>query len=96
LGDGTDESGTPVGIYEIYDDRESEERRWWVDRLKLLGVSPTEAEKVHHIVLASGFIRGIEKREYLQGIHIVCREANVTYAPSKYRLNPPWFSGGDE
>jgi hypothetical protein len=96
VGDGTDESGTPVEIYEIYDDRESEERRWWVDRLKVLGVSASEAEKVHHIVLASSFICGLEKRESLHGIQIICREAKVNYAPGKYRLHPPWFTAEQE
>ena len=28
VGEGTDESGSPIEVYEIYDDRESEERRW--------------------------------------------------------------------
>lgn len=88
VGDGSDESGPPLEIYDISDHRESEERRWWVDRLKTLGESPTEAEKVHHIVLASSFIRGVDKRESLHGIEIICREANVSYAPGKYRLEP--------
>jgi len=96
VGNGFDESGTPIEIYEIYDDRESEERRWWVNQLKLQGISPAEAEKVHHIVLASSFICGIEKREYLDGIHIICREARVNYAPGKYRLHPPWLPAGGE
>jgi len=95
-GDGSDGSGPPVEIYEIYEDRKSQERRWWVDRLKVLGASPADAEKVHHIVLASSFISGVEKRESLQGMEVICRVANVSYAPGKYKLRSSRLLAGDE
>jgi hypothetical protein len=85
LGDGGGLSHLPpLEIYDIYNDETSTEKKRWAARLKKLGVKASEAEKVHHIVLASSFARGWADREYLEGINIICRRVSVKPAPSKY------------
>jgi hypothetical protein len=87
LGDGSDSYNSkspPLEIYEIYNDQTSDERSRWVDRLKILGVAKSEANKVYHLVLASSFARGWGERENMEGISIICRRVSVMPAPKEY------------
>jgi hypothetical protein len=86
LGDGSDLShAPPIEVYDIYNDEESRERARWIDKLQILGVPKSQAGKLYHLVLASSFLRGWGEREYLDGIHIICRKVTVEHAPSRYK-----------
>jgi hypothetical protein len=74
----------PVEIYDIYNDYFSEERSRWINRFRLSGENPDEANRVFHIVLASSFIRGWGKNERLEGINIICRKVQIEVAPDEY------------
>lgn len=87
LGDGNDlynSKSPPLEIYEIYNDQTSDERSRWVERLKILDVAKSEANKVYHLVLASSFVCGWGERESMEGINIICRRVSVMPAPRKY------------
>lgn len=81
VGNGKEENNAPIEIYSIYEDLESSEYKRWKQRAKEIGIYP----EVHHIVLASSFIRGWGEKEYLEGVNLVCREWKVRRAPAKYR-----------
>jgi len=75
----------PLGSYTIYNDPVSDEQRRWAQRLEKLGVSSREARSVRHLVLASSFVCGWEEYESLEGVHIICRQVEVSPAPPIYK-----------
>jgi len=81
VGDGTEEQIAPVEIYAIYEDRASDEYRRWNDRARDIGIDG----ELHHIVLASSFIRGWGENESLEGITLVCRGWKINPASLKYK-----------
>lgn len=81
VGDGIDEDVSPIEIYEIYENRESDEYYRWTERARNIGIT----EEIHHIVLASSFIRGWGKNENLEGITIVCQGWTIEPASPKYK-----------
>lgn len=99
LGTGSGSHRTPLEIYEIYNDIDSNERQRWTERLTLLGVPPAEAKNVVHLVLASSFAAGWGEREDMEGISIVCRKVSVTSADTSYdhfAYSRPRIEAGDE
>lgn len=80
VGDGTEEKNAPIEIYSIYENKKSDEYKRWNDRCQKIGVN----SELHHIVLASSFIRGWGEKEHLEGISLICRGWKVKYAPYKY------------
>lgn len=85
LGDGEPPiSAAPPEVYDIYRDVESEEHKRWTERLRNLGIDGD----VLHLVFASSFLRGWGEREYLEGIHVVCRRLRVVEAAAEFSGSP--------
>lgn len=86
VGDGISHNArVPLEIYDVYIDHSSDEQQRWKERLKLLGDGTAgKPRRIFHVVLASSFIRGWGKNEYLEGINIICRSVSVRRAPPKY------------
>jgi hypothetical protein len=99
VGSGQVRPPAPVEIYSVYRDPESEEFSRWKDRLPSVSSTQREAEDVHHIVLASSFVRGWGKNVALEGIQVICRAFHVEPAPKDYRgseLSRPRIEGSDD
>jgi hypothetical protein len=82
VGTGEEDKLHPPEIYDISDHPESAEYMRWKQRL--VDIDEDE-KKLHHIVLASGFICGWGERNSLEGISIICRSFQVRPADRKYR-----------
>jgi hypothetical protein len=91
IGDGADAPRShTVGIHSVYNDKKSEERERWVERLVTLGVPPQDAASVKHIVMANSTIGGWGERQHLQGINIICRDVTIAKAPPRYIDTEIW------
>jgi len=80
----SDNSGIPIEIYDVYNDKESEEFVRWENRIKLTGKKYNES-KLYCMVFASSFIRGWGKRDNLEGIIVICQDIEIKDATKKYR-----------
>jgi len=74
----------PPEVYDIYHLEGSDEMKRWEQRLRFLEEGSRGSPKVLHIVLASSLFQGWGDREYLDGIHIICRGYEIAPAPAKY------------
>jgi len=77
LGNGEkDSTGIPIEIYDVYNDKDSNELERWRKRIELICGKSSNLE-LYCVVFASSFIRGWGNKSDLEGINIICQKIDI-------------------